>query len=299
MVQGDPLVSVGVPVYGRPELLKRRLANIVGQTYRNLEIIVSDNASPDPEMDLIARTFASSDPRIRYARQATNIGAGANFEFVLSGSTGRYFIWAADDDEWDENFLEVCVAGIGNAQIFMPNMAVKYLKSGTIEKTVVPSLSPDLPAATNMMSFMGTMQPGLFYGLHDRLALLDTMGCFYHDMADVALILRAILGKGVQTGGGAEYRAGILDEAYKPKPANSVQFSYRQFLRNALVATVRSPRLSRREKFVVGYRLIQTTVKLMVHLTRVYPEVAGWHHKIYTALRSPSRARRLLFPKRT
>jgi glycosyltransferase involved in cell wall biosynthesis len=296
MAQEEHLVSVGVPVYNRPDLLERRLANIAGQTYRSLEIIVSDNASPEPEMEAIGRGFAESDPRITYVRQETNIGAGGNFEFVLSCSTGKYFIWAADDDEWDENFIEVCVAGIGSAQIFMPEMAVKYLKSGTIEKTVVPQLSPDLPAATNMMRFMGTMQPGLFYGLHDRLALLEIMDSFYHDMADVALILRAILGKGVRTAVGAEYRAGILDEAYKPKPANSVQFSYRQFLYYALIAIARSPRLSVRDKMVVGYRLIQTTVKLMVHLTRVYPEVAGWHHKIYTALRTPSRARRILFP---
>jgi len=101
MVQGDHLVSVGVPVYDRPELLKRRLANIVGQTYRNLEIIVSDNASPNPEMEAIGRAYAASDPRIRYVRQATNIGAAANFDFVLSCSTGEYFAWAADDDEWD------------------------------------------------------------------------------------------------------------------------------------------------------------------------------------------------------
>ncbi|MBU4531361.1 MAG: glycosyltransferase [Hoeflea sp.] len=299
MVQGDHLVSVGVPVYDRPELLKRRLANIVGQTYRNLEIIVSDNASPKPEMEAIARAYAASDPRIRYVRQATNIGAGANFEFVLSCSTGKYFAWAADDDEWDENFVEVCVAGIGSAQIFMPNMAVKYLKSGAIQKTPVPQLSPSVSPATNILRFMKNMQPGLFYGLHDRQALLEIIGTFYHDMSDVALIVRAILGKGVQTGDGAEYRAGIFDEAYKPKPANSVRFSYGPFLRGVLIAIARSPRLSAREKMVVGYRVTQATVKLMVHLTRAYPEVAGWHHKAYTALRTPSGARSILFSRKS
>ena len=92
---------------------------------------------------------------------------------------------------------------------------------------------------------------------------------------------------------------GVPEEAYKPKPANSSRFSYRQFLHGVLIAIARSPRLSTREKMVVGYRVTQATVKLMAHLTRVYPEVAGWHHKIYTALRTPSRARRILFSRRS
>ena len=80
MVQGDHLVSVGVPVYDRPELLKRRLANIVGQTYRNLEIIVSDNASPKNQKTLRWKPLAAPMPHLTRAagnvRQSTNIGRG-------------------------------------------------------------------------------------------------------------------------------------------------------------------------------------------------------------------------------
>jgi Glycosyl transferase family 2 len=49
---------------------------------------------------------AKVDPRIRYFRQSQNIGALANFEFVLSKATGKYFSWATDDDLCERSFVE-------------------------------------------------------------------------------------------------------------------------------------------------------------------------------------------------
>ncbi|MBU4370171.1 glycosyltransferase [Patescibacteria group bacterium] len=43
------LVSVGIPTYNRPESLRRTLECITSQTYKNLEIIISDNCSPNQE----------------------------------------------------------------------------------------------------------------------------------------------------------------------------------------------------------------------------------------------------------
>ena len=56
---------------------------MLAQTYTNLEIIVSDNASPNPEVEKIAREFTSRDSRIIYYRQEKNKGAVLNFVFVL------------------------------------------------------------------------------------------------------------------------------------------------------------------------------------------------------------------------
>ena len=51
--QTQPLVSIGIPTYDRPEGLRRTLAVRNGQTYANLEIIVSDNASPGDETEQV------------------------------------------------------------------------------------------------------------------------------------------------------------------------------------------------------------------------------------------------------
>jgi len=110
-----PVVTVGIPTFNRPEGLTKTLRCIAGQSYSNLDIVVSDNASPDPEGIRIAREFANRDSRIRVFSQKTNVGPLANFEFVLAQAQGDYFMWAADDDNWQEWFIEKCVTTLGRA----------------------------------------------------------------------------------------------------------------------------------------------------------------------------------------
>jgi len=104
--ENQPLVSIGIPTYNRPEGLKRTLECITGQTYKNLEIIVSDNCSPDPKVEAVVKEFQKQDNRIQYFRQAENMGRDNNFKFVLEKATGEYFMWAADDDEWENFYVE-------------------------------------------------------------------------------------------------------------------------------------------------------------------------------------------------
>jgi glycosyltransferase involved in cell wall biosynthesis len=101
----NPLVSVGIPTYNRPEGLRRTLQCITGQTYENLEIIVSDNCSPGPETEDVVREFVLRDSRIKYFRQEENQGPTFNLKFVLEKANGEYFMWAADDDEWESHFV--------------------------------------------------------------------------------------------------------------------------------------------------------------------------------------------------
>ena len=107
-----PLVTVGIPTYNRPVGLERTLQCICGQTYANLEIIVSDNCSTDSEVLLIIKKYANQDHRIKYFVQQQNITIIPNFQFLLNNASGDYFMWAADDDFWDKDFIEVCVKGM-------------------------------------------------------------------------------------------------------------------------------------------------------------------------------------------
>ena len=105
-VHKNPLVSVGILTYNRPKGLRKTLECITGQTYKNLEIIVSNNCSPESETDDVVREFMDIDPRIQYYRQAENKGQTLNFKFVFERSNGEYFMWAADDDEWEPLFVD-------------------------------------------------------------------------------------------------------------------------------------------------------------------------------------------------
>lgn len=100
-----PLITVGIPTYNRAHFLAKAIDSILGQTYANLELIISDNASTD-ETEAICREFGARDSRIRYIRQQNNIGPARNFCEILRLARGEYFGWLADDDWCDRRFLE-------------------------------------------------------------------------------------------------------------------------------------------------------------------------------------------------
>lgn len=112
--QNLPAVSIGVPTYNRPKELRRALKAIVEQTYPNLEIIVSNNASPSEEVETVIKEFMSRDQRIQYYRQAVNYGPAYNFQFVLDKAAGDFFMWASDDDWRAPEFVEELVAQLVN-----------------------------------------------------------------------------------------------------------------------------------------------------------------------------------------
>ncbi len=101
-----PVVTVGIPTYNRPASLKKTLDDITGQTYSALEIIVSDNCSQGDATRLLLNQYQQIDPRIKSFTQSSNQGPFNNFKFVLAKATGEYFMWAADDDRWAEDFIE-------------------------------------------------------------------------------------------------------------------------------------------------------------------------------------------------
>lgn len=105
----EPLVSVGLTTYERPEGLKRALKSITDQTYKNLEIIVSENYSISGQIKEIVQRFLKTDRRIKYFQHKPNKGARFNAEFVLEKATGKYFMWAADDDSWEPSFISELV----------------------------------------------------------------------------------------------------------------------------------------------------------------------------------------------
>ena len=109
-IQNFPLISIGIPTYNRPQRLRKTLASITCQTYLNLEIIVSDNCSPDDETQKVVHEFMQADPRIRYFRQHENIGVFYNFKFVFDVSKGDYFTWVADDDTRSDDYIETCLS---------------------------------------------------------------------------------------------------------------------------------------------------------------------------------------------
>ena len=103
-----PRVSIGLPVYDGVNYLAETLDSILAQTFGDFELIISDNASTDGTQE-ICRQYAARDPRIRYVRNATNLGAAKNYNRVFELSRSEYFKWSGHDDPLAPQFLERCV----------------------------------------------------------------------------------------------------------------------------------------------------------------------------------------------
>jgi glycosyltransferase involved in cell wall biosynthesis len=104
-----PTVSVGIPVFNGEDFVGQAIKSVLDQTYPDFELLIQDNASTDATA-AICRSFAERDPRIKYVRNPSNVGAINNFNLVFQRARGRYFKWAAHDDLCVPSFLERCVA---------------------------------------------------------------------------------------------------------------------------------------------------------------------------------------------
>ena len=107
-VKPSPLLSIGLPVYNGEMFLAQALDCLLAQTFRDFEIIISDNASTDRTPE-ICRAYTRRDPRVRYVCNQRNLGSVANINRVFELSTAPLFKWAAHDDLHRETYLESCI----------------------------------------------------------------------------------------------------------------------------------------------------------------------------------------------
>lgn len=104
-----PLVSILVPNYNYGMYLRACFDSILAQTYENMEILFSDNASTDDSFQ-IARTYQEQHPdRFHIWRHERNIGPSDNAEFCKKNCKGDYIILFGSDDIMKPDYVERCV----------------------------------------------------------------------------------------------------------------------------------------------------------------------------------------------
>jgi len=106
-----PRLSIGLPVYNGEKYLGQSIESLLGQTYEDFELIISDNASTDGTAEICQR-YARQDARIRYRRQPRNIGLAPNHNYVFAQARGELFKWAAADDLYGRDLLKLCVEAL-------------------------------------------------------------------------------------------------------------------------------------------------------------------------------------------
>ncbi|MCL2869322.1 glycosyltransferase [Candidatus Saccharibacteria bacterium] len=102
--RGEPLVSVIVPIYNVEQFLNKCLDSITQQTYKNLEIILVDDKTPD-NSGKIANEYAKSDKRVRAIHKKQNRGLNRARQTGFEHSRGDYITFVDSDDILQDNFI--------------------------------------------------------------------------------------------------------------------------------------------------------------------------------------------------
>jgi glycosyltransferase involved in cell wall biosynthesis len=103
-----PKISIGMPAYNAAATIGASIESLLGQSFPDFELIISDNASTDATRDLVD-AYRQRDTRIRYERQPINIGANPNYSPVACLARGEFFKWSSSNDWCAPSFLERCL----------------------------------------------------------------------------------------------------------------------------------------------------------------------------------------------
>jgi len=193
-----PKISVGMPVYNGERYIESAIEATLSQTFGDFELIISDNASTDRTGE-ICRDFASRDERIRYIRNAENIGAANNYNQLFRESSAEYFRWFNADDDCSEVLHERCF----DVLEANPDAVMCYGKTVIIDQSgdVIDHYDDnlDLQQASAVERFLQFRQvvglTNAIYGLIRRSALANTalMGDSSYPAADTNLMAELVL----------------------------------------------------------------------------------------------------------
>lgn len=93
----------------KKEYLKIQIDSILSQTYKNFNLIISDDCSPDEDVRSILKEYEKKDERVKLYFQDKNLGCTKSFEFLLEHSTSDYIAFSDHDDIWYPNKIEECL----------------------------------------------------------------------------------------------------------------------------------------------------------------------------------------------
>ena len=109
----NPKVTALVPTYCRPELLRRAMLSVLGQSYSNLQLSIFDNASGKDTQDIVT-SLSANDDRVKYHCHSNNIGALENFRHAFKSIDTPYFSILSDDDFLAKDFYKDAISVLDN-----------------------------------------------------------------------------------------------------------------------------------------------------------------------------------------
>ncbi len=136
------LVSVVVPIYNTEKYLEQCIESLINQTYRNIEILLIDDASPDkcPE---ICDSWQKKDQRIKVIHKQ-NEGLGMARNTGINNSQGDYILFVDSDDYIDTRLIEEAVTEAKNNNAEIVCYGFKKILKGKVIGEFIPKLKRKL-----------------------------------------------------------------------------------------------------------------------------------------------------------
>jgi glycosyltransferase involved in cell wall biosynthesis len=191
-----PRLGIGLPVHNGERYLPSVLECLRRQTYTDFEVTVCDNASTDATARIV-RAVAAVDPRFRYVRNETNIGAPGNFNRVFALSRAELYAWVAADDEYDPAYFQRCVELLDER----PDAVGAFTKVRLIDGEGAPLGLPaelirlDHPDPAVRFADLASFRHSCFsvFGVYRRAAIARTRGLLPFWNADRVLLAELAL----------------------------------------------------------------------------------------------------------
>ena len=157
-----PRLSIGLPVYNGENHIAESIEALLGQSYGDFELIISDNASTDSTPE-ICRGYRRQDSRIRYIRQPRDIGRVPNHNFLIEQARGELFKWAACDDLYARDLLKRCVDALDEN----PQVVLAHSWEAIIDDSDAVIVLVDYPVASDAPRAPDRFRSMLFDGWGD------------------------------------------------------------------------------------------------------------------------------------
>ncbi|MEJ3744980.1 bifunctional glycosyltransferase family 2 protein/CDP-glycerol:glycerophosphate glycerophosphotransferase [Actinomycetes bacterium KLBMP 9797] len=157
------LFSFVVPTYRVQGYLRECLDSIIGQSFRDLEIVAVDDASPDSCGAILAE-YSARDPRIQVVSLEQNVGLGEARNIGLDRATGDY-VWFVDSDDW---IAEGCLSKIAS-RIHETNpdmLIVDHVRSHWNNRATRSSMAQVFPIPPESQVFTVRERPEVLRLLH-------------------------------------------------------------------------------------------------------------------------------------
>lgn len=151
-MKNEFLVSIVLCTYNGEKYLEEQLNSIINQTYKNLEIIISDDCSTDNTISILEKYKHFNNFHIFLNKE--NLGFNKNFELAISRANGYYIALCDQDDAWDLNKIDILVSSIEEESLVYANSMLVDENLISLNKTLEDKLKVNFISSNSMLNFI-------------------------------------------------------------------------------------------------------------------------------------------------